>query len=562
MRARLTSTLDVFVVHAFAVMAFSERRPELALVCKEAVKRDGQLDVDAVRAASPPLTEAAARRVVRSCAELGLCTERGVLTEHGRGAAQSERVLVEEQGVYRLFVARHPALGTRILHVDRVRPADVPQGGRDRFPVDLSCPLRWESIFVDGFAGELRRLPSGDGAPACVVETRAQLSLWWEVDFEARCDELSIRGKLSLGKRELVSRHVGESVGLDFDAVRRRCAAAVLGGRWVEDRFVGVDLERVHEGALGPDAFDAFRARIEGAGYFDVPGRGKWSVAHLVDVPVGPRTAEEAADWWMALLARDVAEEPSYWPWAKVRERLVVRARNTPIAHFEPALPDAERLWREVAQRNGSWPWNLSASVDLAPAALRANLDVAAQPWPIEAAEEVPAGYQPVRIELDGERSLRELVSELVGEGARRVLLVDRYVTGERALAALRALKACLPREAELEVWTRRHGDAQRIEEVVGRGRLRALEDVFVKGRDPHDRYLVVVYGEGEAVLWHMTNSVLAGKVRDRGRLDDPDVPRTWPSFLAAPRTIREEGWAEAWVNGDVPGDEERRNVA
>ena len=136
---------------------------------------------------------------------------------------------------------------------------------------------------------------------------------------------------------------------------------------------------------------------------------------------------------------------------------------------------------------------------------------------------------------------MRELVDRLLsGVAARRVLLCDRYVRGDDNLDALKllvaALRAAAP-NAAVDVWTRdEEADLKKVQAITGVA-PRSYREVF--GRNlPHDRYLLVLPGQGQGFGWHMSNSPIHARADVKGA--GPETPLRWKD-LAATRVSADE---------------------
>lgn len=136
---------------------------------------------------------------------------------------------------------------------------------------------------------------------------------------------------------------------------------------------------------------------------------------------------------------------------------------------------------------------------------------------------------------------MRKLVDRLLsGVAPRRVLLCDRYVRGDDNLDALKllvtALRAAAP-NVTVDVWTgEEDADFKKVQAITGAS-PRSYREVF--GRSlPHDRYLLVLTGQGQGFGWHMSNSPIHARadVKSAG----PETPLRWKD-LAATRVSADE---------------------
>lgn len=136
---------------------------------------------------------------------------------------------------------------------------------------------------------------------------------------------------------------------------------------------------------------------------------------------------------------------------------------------------------------------------------------------------------------------MRKLVDRLLsGVAPRRVLLCDRYVRGDDNLDALKllvaALRAATPNVA-VDVWTGdEEADFKKVQTITGVA-PRSYREVF--GRSlPHDRYLLVLPGQGQGFGWHLSNSPIHARADVKG--SGPETPLRWKD-LAATRVSADE---------------------
>ena len=113
------------------------------------------------------------------------------------------------------------------------------------------------------------------------------------------------------------------------------------------------------------------------------------------------------------------------------------------------------------------------------------------------------------------------------------MLLCDRYVRGDDNLDALKLLVAALrttDSNVAVDVWTEdKEADFKKIQAITGAS-PRSYREVFGQSL-PHDRYLLVLPGQGQGFGWHMSNSPLHARadVTDAG----PETPLRWRDLAA-----------------------------
>jgi hypothetical protein len=558
MKAVLSTKLSVVRIAVFAEMAWMERRPELGLLCRAARNDGGRISAATVQSALPGVADAGARNVIAWCRTLGLCDKQGGLTALGEDVADQNEAPVPEQGVYDLWLAQHPLLGSRVLSVERLSSDPYDQRFEDIAPVQIEpdrgkvfrSVVRADERFI------VRDLPNKHGQPgARPRETRASCRLRWTLDFDAERDQWQLDGMMEVwsshGKDTLVSiQHEPESVGLDLWRLAEFWATGPLSslGYWnSNERRLGVPFQ-----GLTDEEVDSFRKSLKFR-QVEVPGKGTYDNVELQDTPVGPRSDAEAQRWAMARLDRRLDKDPRYRSRSAVRELFAELTEDTPLEAFAPELPAHDALIGARAstqfESRASF-WSLAAPVDLSP-------------YPVTREELGPLriGSSPPVIELDqpgqfrvpyrGGWSMRELVDQLLASTTpTRILLCDRYVRGDDNLATLRLFVDALrsvAREVKVDIWTGDEADFEPIRAITGT-RPNSYPKVF--GRNaPHDRYLLVAPHAGAGFGWHMSNSPLHARADVAG--PGPQTPLRWKDLLAmrAPADQLEPA-LRSWLDG------------
>ncbi|MEQ8843593.1 MAG: hypothetical protein RIB58_01965 [Phycisphaerales bacterium] len=541
-------------VAVFAEMAWMERRPELGLLCRAAREHGNRITTAVVQSALPGLPDAGANNVIAWCKMLGLCDRRGGLAALGEDVADADEAPVPEQGVYGLWLAQHPVLGRRVLAVERLA------SNRDQRFESIE-PLAVEpdrgKVFRSVLDGKerfmVRDLPTNHGQPGRLIgETRATCRLRWTLDFDQVRDQWQLDGMIEApqGNGKYAMRpmqHEPESDGLDLWNLASIWATGPLSsfGRWqANERRLTVAFEGLAEGDL-----DTFRKTLA-LRHVEIPGKGIYENVTLEDVPVGPESAQDAQRWAMARFDRHLSAKPGYRSRAEVREQFAQLTEYTPLEAFAPTLPAHDDLLSQ-ASKDPERFWSLAAPVDLSPFPTASD-DLGplriGSPAPIAASE--PPGV--VRIPYRGGWSMRKLVDRLLsGVAARRVLLCDRYVRGDDNLDALKLLVAALRAAAPnvvVDVWTGdEEADFKKIQAITGAA-PRSYPEVF--GRSlPHDRYLLVLPGQGQGFGWHMSNSPIHARADVKGA--GPETPLRWKDLAATRVSADELGPAlRQWLAG------------
>jgi hypothetical protein len=543
MRCVLTTQIPVSRVAVFAEMAWLERRPELGLLCRAAHEQGNRITTAVVQSALPGLPDAGANNVIGWCRMLGLSDGQGALTALAEQVANDNEAPVPEQGVYDLWLAQHPVLGRRVLAVERLASnRDECFESIEPLPVDPDRDRVFRSVLDDKERFMVRDLPTNHGQPGGRIgDTMATCRLRWTLDFDQDRDQWQLDGTIEApqgnGKHAMrPMQHRPESDGLDLWHLASTWATGPLSafGRWqAGDRRLAVAFDGLAEGEL-----DTFRKTLA-LRRVEIPGKGVYENVTLEDVPVGPASAQDAQRWAMARFDRHLSAKPGYRSLAEVREQFAQLTEDTPLETFAPTLPSHDDLLTQAGKDPERF-WSLAAPVDLSPFAAAVD-DLGplriGSPAPMVATE--PPGV--VRIPYRGGWSMRKLVDRLLsGVAPRRVLLCDRYVRGDDNLDALKllvaALRAAAPNVA-VDVWTGdEEADFKKVQVITGVA-PRSYREVF--GRSlPHDRYLLVLPGQGQGFGWHMSNSPIHARPDVKGA--GPETPLRWKD-LAATRVSADE---------------------
>ena len=526
MKAILTTGIPVDRIDAFAEMAWMERRPELGLVCRAARANGGRLSSATVQSVLPGLSDTGANNVVRWCAMLGLCDRHGGLTQLGEAVADTDEAPVPEQGVYRLWLGEHPALGRRILNIERLSAT------RDaRFDAIVPVPVEPEPGVVFASLADpnqrfiFRGFPAKHSERGCLrAATKATCRLRWSLDFDNNSDAWQLDGTMETPHGLKPVQHHAETAALDLWGLAATWGGGPLAsfGRWHQkDRRLAVALSSVSEAEQ-----DSFLKTVK-LKSVEVPGKGSYSDVTLEDVPVGPAAAPDAQRWAVACFERELGRDTRYRSRADVRRLFADLTEGTPLERFSPTLPAHDELVETMGK--ASIPqvfWSLAAPVDLSPRPVF-ETDLASLQIGKSAAEEAVApAPDVVRIPYRGGWSMGRLVASLFGGAhVQRVLLCDRYVRGAENLATLQllvqAVRAVAP-AVVFEVWTADDdADFKRIQTITGTA-PRAYREMF--GRNPpHDRYVLVQPTGGANFGWHLSNSPLHARAEnDAAKAESP----------------------------------------
>lgn len=377
MRAVLSSEIPIEYVAVFAEMAWLERRPELALICRAARSGGNRIGGASIQAVVPGLADAGARNIVAWCRMLGLCDAQGSLTVLGEEVAESGEAPVPEQGVYGFWLAQHPLLGRRILAAERL------SASRDyRFDHIVPLPLTPDrgvlfcSVRDPQQRYLLRDLPSNHGQPGCLPgRTQASCRVRWTLDFSSRQEQWQLDGAIESPQGGLTPmQHTAESDGIELDGLADAWGAGPLAafGRWqVAERRLAVGFRGLTDAEQ-----DDFRKTLK-VSKVEVAGKGSYANVSIADVPIGPLAADDAQRWAVARLDRRLSRQPEYRSRSQVRHLFAELVEATPLEPFAPELPAHETLIAEpLPSQKPEVFWSLAAPVDLAPQPVpRADLD-------------------------------------------------------------------------------------------------------------------------------------------------------------------------------------------
>ncbi|WP_437310905.1 hypothetical protein [Sorangium sp. So ce388] len=534
MRCELVAEVPVACFAVFAEMARLERRPELGALCRASRAAGGRLDAHAVEQALPGVSAAGRDNIVAWCQMIGLCDARGALTAIGQEAADRDEAPVPEQGVFDLWVARHPLLGTRILHVARVKPtrdgrfdmiAPLPlEPDRDRvFPSVVDSTARWV----------LRGLPANSGTAGCLQRpAQARCRIRWTIDFSAHEERFRLEGALDQDGQRRAFQHAPEPSGIDLARLRDQWTDLYLSrfGRWTAPGRLSVPVD-----GLSDAAQESFSQSYP-LGEVQALNAGAYSGVELRDVPIGPSTKSDADRWACQRFERRLRGERGYRTRGDLRRLFASVVEGTPLEPHHPALPAHTTLLRKH-DAEPELLFAIAAPVDLSP------FEVDAAELDAFAVADVPAPPQGtnegvVRIPHRGTWTMLALVERLLrAREPRRALLCDRYIRTPQHLEALRLLHASIKErhpDTKLDVVTEAAPDADNIGAIRGVTGIapRLYKDLFGGARadQPHARYLLVQPADGEGFGWQMDNSPLDARL-DPGAT--PRSPLRWRDFGA-----------------------------
>ncbi|WP_428261747.1 hypothetical protein [Haliangium sp.] len=374
MKLELSTQIEIERVQVFAELATLVRRPELGMLCWAAAE-GGRIDAEVVARVLPGVGPAGAENVVRGCREMGLCDRAGELTRVGAQTATTDEAPEPEQGVYELWMASHPLLGRRVVHMARVSP----DRGADfellaPLPFEPERALAFTSVVEPGLRVIVREFPSLSGEPRCVRRTPTTLELRWRWDLDDGTNRWWLAGALAgaggrgrdKGRaRPAQVRHDGESAPVDVNGLFAAVAERSLRerGRW--DRELG--RLRIAAAGLSEDAEERFAIDQVDLGAVEVSGYGRFESATVRDLAIAPADGDAAASWARSCFERRLARAPRHRTRGDVHLLWSAQVVGTPLAEFAPPLPAHHELLARAAELGAERYWHLCAAVDLAP---------------------------------------------------------------------------------------------------------------------------------------------------------------------------------------------------
>ena len=534
MRCELKKQVDVQCVDVFAEVGVLVPRPELGHLCRTARDSGGTITDELVKQALPGISGAAARNIRDWCYKVGICGGSDArLNRQGHEAAETDRVPMPEQGVFGMWLAEHPLLGCRVLHLVRRFPNERDPRYQDLEPLVLLPPMnrRFTSLVDPELCFVIRDLPSGGEGPQCLRQGIGTCELRWTLDFSRDIRHWVLTGHLGNARGGGPIRHTAEEPDLDMIWLRNLLAEEHLSsnGQWNADSGrLAVSFEDVLE-----DELSSFISTFE-LGSVEIPDRGSYDDVTLVDVPIGPSKEKDAEAWAHALLEKAMEKASRYLARPDIRRMFTTIVEDTPLEPLDPRLRAHEAVAGGLVDRRDLW-WAVRAPVDLCPFPLSQEELGAELASPRHRRGSSVREDSTIRIPHGARWSMAELVERLAGGGLpSRVLLCDRYVRGQNLGMLELWVKALRERAPDvvLEVFTDKvqpgEDNFEPICRITGR-KARDYSGVFgrKRSRHPHDRYVLVDDLDGDGVAWQLSNSPLDA-VADGGKAPKTDSPLHW----------------------------------
>lgn len=541
MHCELEQQLEVYRFAVFAQLGLYVPRPEMKALCQLALEQGGRITAAVVSKLLPDPSAAAVSNLIGWCNRIGLCDSSGVLTDHGQRAARDGRAPLLEEGVYEMWGVQHPVVGGRVLHFERVRLDVEEEGVADELPMVVDRGKVWKSA-VDETDFEVRDLPSGERFPMGYMDRnhRSVCKFKWEIDFTAETNSWWLEGSLHSGRgdRDLPFKTSPVSRDVDVTALADQWMTELNGEtqRWNRQ---GRRLDMPF-GATDNLVRRTFRTDVV-IKVARVGSNEAYQNVKVRDVPVGPLSPEDAAQWLKWRLTESL-DKPGYRSPEMLRDEYVSVTVGTPLQGMTEC-PDAREVLQDL-QKHRRLFWRVAAGHDLAQpeAVLRPSADVKA---PVQVPEIV-------RLDRLKNWSMKDWVTQMLGPVTpRRVLLCDRYVSGDANLRTFGVLVETLRRlhpNAKCTVVTLRDAkdptQAKRIAEWT-RAQLVWFDEAFGDRKQdaPHDRFFLVDGVTFDGVTyrwgWQMSNSPLAARPLSDGRVT-ADSPLEWRDLVCSRVTLQD----------------------
>jgi hypothetical protein len=536
-------------------MAVYVKRPEMQALCRAARKSGDVITPEAVRSVLPDASDVACRNIIDWCHQIGLCDDHGRLSEAGEQTASEEgEAPLLEQGVYAMWGVKHPVLGGRILHWERIRIDRNDEGIPAPLPLKIDLNQVWRSV-ISGKRFAVRGLPSGNLEPLGYTDSNHQSTceFRWNIDFRGGISRWVLAGHIAGGRD-------GDPGPIRFTPTNRPCDLRTLADRWMggvnpsEGRWNPQHrrLDVAFKDALDETVRQTFQTTVRLA-EVEGPDGDVYENVRITEVPVGPATPDDARRWMMWRLRRRLAE-PGYRSVDALNADFVSVTEGTPLESMT-AAPEPEEILKEARNERPVF-WRVAAGLDLTcePRGMvpkSTKVAISAQSSPAS-----------VRLVRNSNLSMQELLSRLLGPiRPRRVLICDRFVRGDGNLACLKLFHDALRQQdanSRLLVLTDRDAEdptqAARIQKIVGELPV-WYEQAFgrIRAEQPHDRFLLVDAGDTR-LAWQMSNSPLDARPLP-GKTAAPDTPLKWRDLACTPVAPPElyYPYLVKWFDGGKP---------
>jgi hypothetical protein len=293
-----------------------DKRRDLLAVLALARQHEGQVTPELIcRELLLGRPQVVGKKVVERCADLGLLSPDGGLTDAGRDALATGEVFIPETGKYRVWVSSDPLVPGKLLGIEPVPEVNAPEANLDA--------KRRRNERGDGgrFAGGPIDLPDTvTGLPGHVFTSFLGLSGRVRVlSVEQKGEALPVEASLSKCRLEWTvspvrasSVQVADGFNAKFDPPRisfDQVWFQVLGEEarnWVEDEKGGYLKTRFSDETLQ----DAERMNLRRSKLFrpELEGLGEFDQITVGDIPIYPATFGDANSWARWIQERSVTQ--------------------------------------------------------------------------------------------------------------------------------------------------------------------------------------------------------------------------------------------------------------
>lgn len=546
MKATLTTKLTVHAITIFAEMAWLEDRPELGALCKAARDSNNRLTKDIIQKTLLGVSDHGANNILDQCKLLGLTDSNGHLSELGQSVADTNRAPVPEQGVYNLWITEHPLLkGTSVLaaerHAQKQNATNMNSSQLKKLPLQLPINRAFQSLANPQEEFLIRALPHQHDQPECVINSARQTAhLVWHIEPEPASSQWQLHGGLTTFTIQ-ESLPIQDNNHLEpvnpWDLMNHWARHADIRdiGSWnSQKQYIVRDFDQ-----LTPEEYLSFAIKEIQCFNINVPNKGRFDTLTLNNVPLGPKSEQDAREWANGLLLHKLTHKSEFRTRQNVKQLFEDCIESTPLAEFSPTLPAHKDLLQELGlqQKTPAAFWSIAAPVDLAFTPVT-DEELAEQTFQSSTSTtQTGNNHDRFIIPYKANWSMGNLVSKLLqGTTPKRILLCDRYVVGHSNLNALKLFVDALHTHSpstQVEVWTRsKDADLQKITNITGT-KPRAYEDLFGKdNQHPHDRYILIQPDDGEGFIWNLSNSPLHAKAPP-STTPTSETPLQWKDLVA-----------------------------
>ena len=350
----------------------SDKRADLVAVAKRARELGGKITPRAVCTdlINRPDAIAAGERILIRCRDIGILDNKYRLTGDGNMAAEEECVFIPERGVYRVWFTQDPLVPQKFLRYERKNDGSLigdvlstppknskgrpkKKGKIDKTPMWVQ-DLSGKELHVYG-TDEVVRIENVEAKCRIVTDPPPRLSVNVSVEqFE------SIEVSLTSKKWKVDS--AIDAPPLSFDDIWNNLLGNKMARYWISN-FLELNYDDLNE----QEKLSFLRNIV-----IDKPtieGYGTFARTELKQIPISPRTRQDAGKWADFLFEHSINE---YLSRDSYRSKFDETKQKPAFYKFsdELNLPEQQALARKVRKENNQLPrefWYLQAPLDLLP---------------------------------------------------------------------------------------------------------------------------------------------------------------------------------------------------